>query len=130
MQIIPILIMAVLDTAIAGPNKEDARVKRGHDELGEDWEEKLFLLWGLWNSCGFHHWLLLEYSFVNQHSSAQPMGFGAAFRAAIFFPHPVSKVSNALITACNHIIHKCHVHHHRVKFKQMRLYAIKWCSAQ
>ena len=47
MRIIPILIMAVLDTAIAGPKKEDARVKRGHDELGEDWEGKLFLLRGL-----------------------------------------------------------------------------------
>ena len=26
------LIMAVLDTAIPGPAKEDARVERGHDE--------------------------------------------------------------------------------------------------
>jgi hypothetical protein len=104
MWIIPILIMAVLDTAIAGPKKEDARVKRGHDELGEDWEGKLFLLRGLWNSCGFHRWLLLRGSFINQDNSAQPMCFGAALGAAIFFPHTVSKISNTLVTASNHIV--------------------------
>ena len=58
------------------------------------------------------------------------MSFGAAFRAAIFFPHPVGKIGNTLVTASNHIIRKCHVHHHRAKIKQMGFYAIKWCSAQ
>jgi hypothetical protein len=96
----------------------------------EEWEGKLFLLWGLWNSCGFHHWLLLRRCLINQHNSAQPMSFGAAFWAAIFFPHTVGKIGNTLVTAGNHIIRKCHVHHHRAKFKQMRFYAIKWCSAQ
>jgi hypothetical protein len=96
----------------------------------EDCEKKLFLLWDLWNNCDFHRWLLLRRCFINQHSSTQPMGFGAAFRVAIFFPHAVGKIGNTLIAARDHIIHKSHVHHHRSKIKQMRLYAIQWCSAQ
>ena len=96
----------------------------------EDWEEKLFLLRDLLSSCGFLRWLLLRGSFINQHNRAQPMGFGAAFRAAIFFPHTVGKIGNALVTASNRIIRKCHVHHYHTKIKQMGSYATKWCSAQ
>jgi hypothetical protein len=70
----------------------------------EGWEEKLLLLRGLWNSCGFQRWLLLRGSFINQHNRAQPVSFGAAFRAAIFFPHTVGKIGNTLVTAGNRIV--------------------------
>jgi hypothetical protein len=58
------------------------------------------------------------------------MGLGPALRAAIFFPHAVGKIGNALVTAGNHISRKCHGHHHRAKIEQMGPYATKWCIAQ
>jgi hypothetical protein len=58
------------------------------------------------------------------------MSLGAAFWATVFFPHAVGKVGNALVTAGNHIVRKCHGHHHRAKIKQMEPYATKWCNAQ
>ena len=123
--------MAALDTAIAS-SKKDTRVKRGYDEGGGELLEKLFFLWSLCGR-GFRRGLLcqsLGSKFINQHGSTQPMSFGAALGTAIFFPHTVGKISNALIAARNHIVHNRHVHHHRSKIKQMKLYATKWCSAQ
>jgi len=40
-------------------------------------------------------------------------GLGPALGAAILFPHAVGKIGNALVTASNHVVHKCHGRHHR-----------------
>src|SRR4030042_5395767 len=93
----------------------------------EDWEGKLFLLRGLWCRGPFlcrsrgHH-------LINQHSSAQPVGLGASFRAAIFFPHTIGKIGNTLVTASNHIIRKCHVHHHRSKLDEVLCHKMVQCT--
>src|SRR5688572_23477746 len=49
------------------------------------------------------------------------MGLGAAFRASVFFPHAVGKIGNTLVTAGNHIVHKCHGHHIGLKLSRWGL---------